>query len=79
MDRAFVKDLPEDLQDKALCQAVIAIGEALNLKVLAEGVETQAQVSLLSELGCLNFQGYFYGRPLPASDFFATATVTATQ
>lgn len=69
IDRAFVKDLPEDLQDKALCQAVIAIGEALNLKVLAEGVETQAQVSLLSELGCLNFQGYFYGRPSPAAEF----------
>lgn len=69
IDRAFVKDLPDDLQDKALCQAVISIGAALDLKVLAEGVETQAQADLLMHLGCLSFQGYFYGRPSPAAEF----------
>ncbi|MDR9468959.1 bifunctional diguanylate cyclase/phosphodiesterase [Marinospirillum sp.] len=69
IDRAFVMDLPDDLQDKALCQAVISIGEALDLQVLAEGVETQAQAALLTALGCLSFQGYFYGRPSPAAEF----------
>ncbi|WP_151671390.1 putative bifunctional diguanylate cyclase/phosphodiesterase [Nitrincola schmidtii] len=68
IDRAFVKDLPEDLKDKALCQAVVAMGQALGLKVLAEGVETQAQAELLMQLGCTAFQGYFYGRPVIASE-----------
>jgi len=73
IDRAFVMDLPDDLQDRALCQAVIAIGEALDLQVLAEGVETQAQAELLASLGCQSFQGFFYGRPSPAAVFMEVA------
>ena len=71
IDRAFVKDLPEDQQDRALCQAVIQIGEAMCLQVLAEGVETREQADLLRDLGCGAFQGYYFSKPLPAEEFSA--------
>ncbi|WP_151703028.1 putative bifunctional diguanylate cyclase/phosphodiesterase [Nitrincola alkalilacustris] len=72
IDRAFVKDLPEDQQDLAVCTAVINIGAALGLDVLAEGVETQEQADLLRSLGCQYFQGYYFGRPQSAALFSDT-------
>ena len=69
IDRAFVMDLPDDQQDLALCQAVIHIGEAMGMRVLAEGVETAEQAALLTELGCDSFQGYHFGRPVSADEF----------
>ncbi|WP_409523198.1 putative bifunctional diguanylate cyclase/phosphodiesterase [Nitrincola sp. MINF-07-Sa-05] len=69
IDRAFVKDLPEDQQDLAVCTAVINIGAALGLDVLAEGVETREQADLLRSLGCQFFQGYYFGKPQSADKF----------
>ncbi|MDQ9170891.1 EAL domain-containing protein [Oxalobacteraceae bacterium R-40] len=66
LDRSFVRDLPHDEDDKAIAKAVISLGHELNLKVLAEGVETAAQLSFLCENGCDEMQGYFFSRPISA-------------
>jgi len=51
--------------------AIIALGQKLNLKIVAEGVETLAQQSFLTEMGCDSLQGFLLGRPLPAAEFLA--------
>ena len=71
LDRAFVKDLPENESDKAIARAVIALGRNLGLQTLAEGVETPAQADFLSAAGCEVFQGYLYGKPMPAEELEA--------
>ena len=67
LDKSFVRDLESDPGDRALASAVIAIGRALGLRVVAEAVETLGQQTLLRELGCDEAQGWLYGRPLPAA------------
>lgn len=69
IDRSFTDGLPEDTCDRTIVSAVIAIARELRLRVTAEGVETAAQWDALRELGCDEFQGYFFGRPVPANDF----------
>jgi diguanylate cyclase (GGDEF)-like protein/PAS domain S-box-containing protein len=64
IDRSFVQDLPYDEEDSAIAKAVIALSESLNLKVIAEGVETLEQSDFLVRHNCYNIQGYFYGRPM---------------
>ncbi|MDC8783779.1 putative bifunctional diguanylate cyclase/phosphodiesterase [Roseateles koreensis] len=68
LDKSFVRDLETDADDRALSQAVISIGRALNLSVVAEGVETTAQYHVLRDLGCEVAQGYFFARPMAAAD-----------
>jgi EAL domain-containing protein (putative c-di-GMP-specific phosphodiesterase class I) len=67
IDRAFVRDVLTDAADQAVVQAVIAMGHALRLRVIAEGVETTGQRELLARLGCDEVQGYLCGRPGPAA------------
>ncbi|MDP1526475.1 MAG: EAL domain-containing protein [Rhodocyclaceae bacterium] len=71
LDRAFVKDLPDNESDKAIARAVIALGLNLGLQTLAEGVETSAQADFLAAAGCEVFQGYLYGKPMPAEELEA--------
>ncbi len=71
IDQAFVRDIPGDANDLAIVAAIIAMAHALGLKVQAEGVETQAQADFLRESGCELAQGYFFGRPVPETDFEA--------
>jgi diguanylate cyclase (GGDEF)-like protein/PAS domain S-box-containing protein len=66
IDRAFVRDLPGERGDAAIVSAIVALGHALDLRVVAEGVETAAQAALLRKLGCDEQQGYHYAKPLPA-------------
>jgi diguanylate cyclase (GGDEF)-like protein len=73
LDQSFVRGLPGDADDLAICTAVIAMGHALGLKVIAEGVETTEQLALLRELGCDVVQGYLFARPMPADQFFTFA------
>jgi EAL domain-containing protein (putative c-di-GMP-specific phosphodiesterase class I) len=71
IDQSFVAGLPENAYDTALVQAVLAIAESLNLSVVAEGVENEAQAKTLLSFGCHKAQGYHYYRPLTADDFEA--------
>ncbi len=71
VDRSFVSSLPDDTDDKAITTAVIALARGLNMSVVAEGVETQAQADLLRQLGCHEMQGYLLSRPLPAVELAA--------
>ena len=66
IDRAFVQEIPHNSQDVAMLRAITALGQELNLTVVAEGVETQAQQDCLFALGCHNIQGYWISHPLAA-------------
>ncbi len=65
IDRSFTADVVTDARQRALTQAVIDLGRALDLDVVAEGVETAEQAALLAEMGCPYAQGWFFGRPMP--------------
>ena len=69
IDQSFVRDLVSDASDQAIVSTIIAMAHALQLDVIAEGVETQEQRELLEQLGCRRYQGYLYSRPLPAGRF----------
>lgn len=70
IDQSFIQSLPDDAEDLAIVEAIIAVGQAVGVEVIAEGVETEAQAAFLLEKGCLFAQGYRFSRPLPAEDFF---------
>ena len=67
IDQSFVRDVLTDAQDASIIKAILSLGNSLELAVIAEGVETQAHRDALLQLGCHKFQGYFFGRPAPAS------------
>ena len=69
IDRSFVEDLPYDLNDSAIVQAIINLSKSLRMTVVAEGVETKAQLDFLRALGCEAYQGYLGGRPMEAERF----------
>jgi EAL domain-containing protein (putative c-di-GMP-specific phosphodiesterase class I) len=69
IDRAFVSDVCRDRHDTAIVQAIINLGHALDLTVVAEGVETKEQLQYLSALGCDIVQGFLFSKALPAASF----------
>ena len=69
IDRSFISDLEHNAQAATIVRAVIALGGGLNLPVVAEGVETRAQLEFLSKEGCAEVQGYLFGRPRPIADY----------
>ena len=81
IDQSFVKDIGAAGKDNSssLVIAIIAMARALKLKVVAEGVETQAQATFLAEQGCDQWQGYFFGRPMPAKDFTALLSASLRE
>lgn len=68
IDKSFVDNLPEDEEDIAISKAIIALSNSLNLKTIAEGVETKAQLDFLVENGCNYIQGYYYSPPVPKEE-----------
>ncbi|WP_035889748.1 EAL domain-containing protein, partial [Franconibacter helveticus] len=64
IDRAFVNELSADGEDATIVSAIVALAKTLNLKVVAEGVETVEQQQFLTRLGCNTLQGYLLGKPL---------------
>jgi diguanylate cyclase (GGDEF)-like protein/PAS domain S-box-containing protein len=69
IDRSFVMGLPDDSQDMAIANVIIMLAKALNLKIVAEGVETKDQLDFLIEKKCDYIQGYYYSKPLPSHEF----------
>jgi EAL domain-containing protein (putative c-di-GMP-specific phosphodiesterase class I) len=69
IDRAFVTPIGESSSANATIEAIVAVGHALGLTIVAEGVETEQQAHLLRELGCDRAQGYLFGRPMVPADF----------
>ncbi len=71
VDRSFIRDLASNAEDKALTEAIIAMGKTLQLTVVAEGVETAEQENFLREHACDEMQGYLFSKPVPAGEFAA--------
>jgi diguanylate cyclase (GGDEF)-like protein/PAS domain S-box-containing protein len=71
IDISFVREMLDNQHDRAIVKTIIAMADALGMKTLAEGVEHQAQAELLDEMGCLEAQGFLFGRPKPADEFAA--------
>jgi diguanylate cyclase (GGDEF)-like protein/PAS domain S-box-containing protein len=69
IDRSFICDLPSNRSDAELTATIIELGHNLGMSVLAEGVETRAQLDFLAERGCDAYQGYLYSKPVPADEF----------
>lgn len=69
IDQSFVRELTADSDDAAIAQAVITLGHTMNLRVIAEGVETPEQLAFLRQHQCDEIQGYLFGKPMPAEEF----------
>lgn len=77
IDRAFVKDIDTRPSDAVLCRTIVAMARNLGLHVTAEGVETAAQLRLLTDYGCTHYQGYLFSRPVPATQLAALLAAQA--
>jgi len=69
VDYSFVRDIVDDHSDRVLVETIITMGKLLNLDVVAEGVEGAAQLEMLAGFGCHYYQGFYFSRPVPLSDF----------
>ena len=69
IDYTFVRDIAADPDDLAITKAIIALGHSLDLKVVAEGVETIAQLEILRRLQCDEWQGFLFSRAVPSGEF----------
>jgi diguanylate cyclase (GGDEF)-like protein len=69
IDRVFINEIVSRPEDASIVRAIVSLAHSLRLKVIAEGVETPAQLEFLKTAGCDEYQGYHFSRPLPAADF----------
>jgi len=68
IDRTFIRDIGADEEDRAICSAIVSLGQALKLHVMAEGVETEEQMEILRGQGCHLIQGFLFAKPMPPDD-----------
>jgi diguanylate cyclase (GGDEF)-like protein len=81
IDRSFVRDLPKDSEDQAIAQAIISMGKALGMTVVAEGVETTEQETFLRDHACDEMQGFLFSKPVPQqqlAELLQSAPLTAS-
>lgn len=69
IDRNFVRDIHKDADNRSIAKMIIALGQNLDMDVLAEGVESKEELQCLKELGCHQYQGFYFSHPLPFDDF----------
>jgi EAL domain-containing protein (putative c-di-GMP-specific phosphodiesterase class I) len=69
IDRVFISEIVNRPEDASIVRAIVSLAHSLRLKVVAEGVETPSQLAFLKAVGCDEYQGYHFSRPLPAADF----------
>ena len=69
IDQSFVRDIHLDKNSEAIVQAVISLGRAMGLRVIAEGVETEQQLAFLCAHGCDEVQGYYFSKPVSSTEF----------
>ena len=69
IDQSFIKDIATNADDRSIISAVTAMAHSMNIRVLAEGVETEEQMTFLDAAHCDEIQGFLFSRPLPACDF----------
>ncbi|HXH65108.1 MAG TPA: EAL domain-containing protein, partial [Mariprofundaceae bacterium] len=79
IDQSFVRDIAADADDNAIVSTIIAMAHNLNLDVIAEGVETEEQKRFLSDRGCMHYQGYLFGKPVPIEQFGALLETNASH
>lgn len=72
IDQAFVRDIQHDKNDRAIVETIISMAHHMELEVIAEGVEELSQLEFLKQNGCLQYQGYYFAKPMPAREFFET-------
>jgi len=77
IDKSFVQDVPDDPNDVALVETILAMSQHLHLSVVAEGVETAAQFEFLKSRGCARFQGYYFHRPQEHREWFEAFSSSA--
>jgi diguanylate cyclase (GGDEF)-like protein/PAS domain S-box-containing protein len=79
IDQSFVRGIPESADDAAIIEAIIAMARSLQLKVVAEGVETVEQYDFMRKLGCDYIQGYYFSKPIPANEVVMMLYKTMTR
>jgi EAL domain-containing protein (putative c-di-GMP-specific phosphodiesterase class I) len=78
IDRAFVHDLGRDADSAAIVRSIVGLGHGLQMRIVAEGVETASQLAMLREFGCDEYQGFLFSRPLDAQAALALLTAPDT-
>lgn len=79
IDQGFIRDLSHDRRSRAIVQSIITLAHSLEFSTTAEGVETAEQLELLRSMGCDEIQGFFFARPMPASDFQSLLPASASR